>query len=181
MLSSQKVPQNNGRKNRQNNRVIDGIFLLLLAILVALSAYFHYYPEKAQVVQLGTYQNKIVNLQAGLWLTFAICFMGNILPVPTPYIVITWLVAQKYADQNFLLPFGVAFVASLGSLVGEIAGYGFGRGANELLSQQEKEQTGFFTQVVRANPKLAPLLIYLFGATPLNDDLITVPLEMIKK
>ena len=30
------------------------------------------------------------------------------------------------------------------------------------------------------HPKLAPVLIYLFGLTPLNDDMITVPLGLIK-
>jgi len=168
------------QNNRQKNRIIDAIFLLLLIILIILSAFFEKNPQKAQVIQLSTYQNRIVSLQIGLWLTFAICFVGNILPVPTPYIIITWLVAQIYMYLHPFLPFFIAFIASLGSLVGEVAGYVMGRGANELLSQKEKEQAGFFTQIIRANPKLAPLLIYLFGATPLNDDLITVPLGMVK-
>jgi len=30
------------------------------------------------------------------------------------------------------------------------------------------------------HPKIAPLLIYIFGLTPLNDDMITVPLGLIK-
>ena len=30
------------------------------------------------------------------------------------------------------------------------------------------------------HPKLAPFLIFLFGFTPLNDDMITIPLGLIK-
>ncbi len=161
-------------------RKIDIITLVLLIVLVCLSLFFRNNPEKAQVSKLSTYQAQITTLRIGLWITFIICILGNILPLPTPYVLITWLVAQTYIEQNLLIPLLVAFIASLGSLLGEITGYFIGRGAGKILEEKDYSNTNSIFIILEKNPKLAPFLIYLFGATPLNDDIITVPLGMIK-
>ncbi len=174
-------PQDQRKKLFKSTRKMDLFFLLLAVILVFFTFYFESHPEKAQIIQVSTYQEKLTNLRMGLWISFIICIVGNILPLPTPYILITWMVSQEFKSIHFLIPLLVAFISSLGSLVGEITGYFVGRGAGELIPQEEGDDSAkFFERVLISNPKTAPFLIYLFGATPLNDDLITVPLGLIK-
>jgi uncharacterized membrane protein YdjX (TVP38/TMEM64 family) len=74
----------------------------------------------------------------------------------------------------------MAFIASLGCLVGEMGGYLVGRGASEVISEEKLENLNKMQKYLIGHPKLAPLLIFFFGLTPLNDDLLIVPLGLIK-
>ena len=120
------------------------------------------------------------NLGTGLIVTFWVCLIGNLLPVPTPYTFVVCFSSLPFLEINFLIPFLVGFVASLGCLVGELGGYFIGRCASELISEERTENLKEYQQYLIKHPKLAPLLIYFFGLTPLNDDMLTIPLGLIK-
>ena len=62
----------------------------------------------------------------------------------------------------------------------QLGGYFIGRGASELISEERTEILKKYQQLLIDHPKIAPFLIYLFGLTPLNDDMITIPLGLIK-
>jgi membrane protein YqaA with SNARE-associated domain len=109
-----------------------------------------------------------------------VCLIGNLLPVPTPYTFVVCFSSQPFLEINTLVPFIIGFVASLGCLIGELIGYFVGRGAAELISEDKKENLKNYQQYLVNHPKLAPLLIYIFGLTPLNDDMLTIPLGLIK-
>ncbi|TFG13551.1 MAG: hypothetical protein EU535_04755 [Promethearchaeota archaeon] len=120
------------------------------------------------------------NLATGLLITFWVCVIGNLLPVPTPY---TWVVCYSslpFLQLNPFIPLLVGLIASLGCLVGEMGGYVIGRGATNLISDENKEYLSKMQQIINKHPKITPILIFLFGFTPLNDDLIVVPLGLIK-
>lgn len=120
------------------------------------------------------------NLGTGLLVTFWVCLVGNLLPVPTPYTFVVCFSSQPFLEINYLIPLLVGFIASLGCLVGELGGYFIGRGASELISEERTEILKKYQQFLIDHPKFAPFLIYLFGLTPLNDDMITIPLGLIK-
>jgi len=120
------------------------------------------------------------NLGTGLLVTFWVCLVGNLLPVPTPYTFVVCFSSQPFLEINYLIPLLVGFIASLGCLVGELGGYFIGRGASELISEERTEILKKYQQFLIDHPKVAPFLIYLFGLTPLNDDMITIPLGLIK-
>ena len=120
------------------------------------------------------------NLSTGLLVTFWVCLVGNLLPVPTPYTFVVCFSSQPFLEINYLIPLLVGFIASLGCLVGELGGYFIGRGASELISEERTEILKKYQQFLIDHPKVAPFLIYLFGLTPLNDDMITIPLGLIK-
>jgi membrane protein YqaA with SNARE-associated domain len=120
------------------------------------------------------------NLGTGLILTFWVCLIGNLLPVPTPYTFVVCFSSLPFLQINLFIPLLVGFIASLGCLVGELGGYFIGRGASELISEERTEILKKYQQLLIDHPKIAPFLIYLFGLTPLNDDMITIPLGLIK-
>ncbi len=119
------------------------------------------------------------NITSGLTITFMVCLAGNLLPVPTPY---SWVVCAGFGhlETSIFLPLLFAFVASIGCLIGEMGGYIVGRGTAELISEERTENLKGYQQYLVNHPKLAPFLIFLFGLTPLNDDLLIVPLGLIK-
>jgi len=106
--------------------------------------------------------------------------IGNLLPIPTPY---TWVVcygSAPFIGLNVFIPFLVGFIASLGCLVGEMGGYIVGRGAAEIIDIESKETLTGLRRYLAGHPKVAPFMIFLFGLTPLNDDLLILPLGLIK-
>jgi len=82
--------------------------------------------------------------------------------------------------MNPFIPIPVAFIASLGCMIGEIGGYAVGRGASVLISDERSQNLKKYQVFLIEHPRAAPLLIFIFGLTPLNDDFITIPLGIIK-
>ncbi|MHA2007655.1 MAG: VTT domain-containing protein [Promethearchaeota archaeon] len=156
-------------------------FFLVLMILVTILTFdltFNASHRKAieDISNYGTFQN----LGTGLLITFWVCLIGNLLPVPTPYIFVVCFSSIPFLQMNYFIPLLVGVIASLGCLVGEMGGYLVGRGASELISLQRSENLKKYQNYLVDHPKIAPLLIFIFGFTPLNDDMITVPLGLIK-
>ena len=120
------------------------------------------------------------NLFSGLAITFLVCMIGNLLPVPTPYTFVVCFGAQPFLHLNIFIPILVGLVASLGCLVGEMGGYAVGRGAAEIISEERMENLKGIQVYLVEHPKVAPFLIYLFGVSPLNDDFLTIPLGILK-
>jgi len=65
-------------------------------------------------------------------------------------------------------------------MIGEIGGYAVGRGASVLISEERSQNLKKYQLFLIEHPRAAPLLIFIFGLTPLNDDFITIPLGIIK-
>jgi len=158
----------------------DYIFLTLIIIITALSIdlFINIFHREAieNISKYDTFQN----LGTGLLITFWVCLVGNLLPVPTPYIFVVCFSSLPFLEMNIFVPLLIGFIASLGCLIGEMGGYLIGRGAAKIISDDRMENLKNYQQYLVNHPKLAPFLIFLFGFTPLNDDMITVPLGIIK-
>jgi len=120
------------------------------------------------------------NLYSGLMISFVVCLIGNLLPVPTPYTFVVCFGAQPFLQLNAFIPIVVGLIASLGCLVGEMGGYAVGRGAAEFISEERTENLKGIQLYLIEHPRVAPFLIYLFGVSPLNDDFLTIPLGILK-
>ncbi len=159
---------------------IDLILIILLIILTILSLDLLINASHREAIENISRYPQFQDLGSGLFITFLVCMIGNLLPVPTPYTFVVCFSAQPFRELNVFIPLLGGFIASLGCLVGEMGGYLVGRGASELISAQRSDTLKKYQQFLVDHPKLAPLLIYIFGLTPLNDDMITIPLGLIK-
>lgn len=158
----------------------DYIFVILIIIITIISVDLLINISHREAIENISKYAPFQNLGTGLLITFWICLVGNLLPVPTPYIFVVCFSSLPFLQISFFVPLLVGFIASLGCLVGEMGGYLVGRGAAKIISEGRLENLKNYQQYLVKHPRLAPLLIFLFGFTPLNDDMITIPLGIIK-
>ncbi|MFX1337713.1 MAG: VTT domain-containing protein [Promethearchaeota archaeon] len=159
---------------------VDIIFIFLIIILTLLSIDLLLNVSHQESIENISKYKPFQNLATGLLITFWVCIIGNLLPIPTPY---TWVVCYSstpFLSINPLIPFLVGIIASLGCLIGEMGGYVIGRSASEIISEEQKLNLRKMQDILINHPKIIPFLIFLFGITPLNDDLIIVPLGLMK-
>ena len=159
---------------------IDGTFIVIIAILTVISVDLLFNKAHQEAIENISKYEPFQNLGTGLLITFWVCVIGNLLPFPTPY---TWVVC--YSSQPFItnlfIPLLIGFIASLGCLIGVIGGYIIGRVISDtILEDTRKEKLKKFQQYLIDHPRLAPLLIFIAALTPISDDLIVIPLGIIK-
>lgn len=159
---------------------IDSVFVLFVSVLVFFSILFEFLPEYGTIVQFSTYRQYLTPLTSASLVVFFVCFLGNVLPLPTPYLLITWIASTLYRTENSWVPLWFAVIAALGAVCGEIISYWFGRGVNMVIKTEKMPQIQFFHRLLIAKPTLAPILLYFFGITPISDDVILVPLGLLK-
>ncbi|MHA2399696.1 MAG: VTT domain-containing protein [Promethearchaeota archaeon] len=159
---------------------VDYYFLVLITIITILSVDLLLNSSHRKIIEDISMYAPFQNLGIGLLITFWVCLVGNLLPVPTPYTFVVCFSSLPFLQQNALIPLLVGFIASLGCLVGEMVGYLVGRGASGIVSESRTEKLKQYQQYLEDHPKIAPFLIFLFGFTPLNDDMITIPLGLIR-
>jgi len=78
---------------------------------------------------------------------------------------------------------GIAIIGGLGCAIGELSGYIVGYGAKKLANETHSdllENVDGFGKLVLNNEKRTPLYIFIFALTPLPDDILFLPLGMIK-
>jgi membrane protein YqaA with SNARE-associated domain len=158
---------------------IDIVFIIIFAILTIISIDLLLVKEHQAAITNLWDTTPFQDISSGLAITFVICVIGNLLPVPTPY---SFVVCGGFAliATNPFIPLLFAFIASLGCLVGEMGGWFVGRGAAEVISEERAEKLKKYQDFVVRHPKLMPFLIFLAALTPINDDNITVPAGLIK-
>ncbi|MHA1144637.1 MAG: VTT domain-containing protein [Candidatus Helarchaeota archaeon] len=122
----------------------------------------------------GTLIQATTPLGMALLIVFIVCVIGNLLPLPTPYSFILIPVAAAFVPFWWL----TALVAAAGCVVGEIVGYLVGRGSREALRTKNIEKIEDIKLLAEKRPYLMMFLLYIFGATPLNDDMVTIPLGL---
>lgn len=110
----------------------------------------------------------------GLFGVFLLALVGAMsIFIPIPYtIVIFWLGAYSQWDPILLMIAG-----GLGSAVGELSGYVLGYYGRKIVSQERLRKMSF---LVKAFGRYLPVAIFLFAFTPLPDDLLIIPLGILK-
>ena len=159
---------------------IDYVFIFVLCVITIVSIDFIINESHRDLIENISRYPPFQNLGLGLLITFIICLIGNLIPFPTPYPFILCYSSLPFLSLNFFLPLLVGFIASIGSLIGEMGGYLVGRGISGLITDVKYQNLKKYQQYLIDHPKIAPFLIFVFALTPLNDDLITVPLGIIR-
>jgi len=91
--------------------------------------------------------------------------------IPIPYTIIIFLIASKY-DPTLL-----AITGGTGAAIGEFTGYILGFYGQKILSQERRRKMEF---MVKLFGRYGPLAIFIFALTPLPDDLLFIPLGILR-
>jgi len=92
---------------------------------------------------------------------------------PIPYTVVIFTLGTVEAFNPLL----IALASGVGSAVGEFSGYLLGLGGRKIISEKSKRKMDFLLKVFG---KFGPLAIFLFALTPLPDDLLFIPLGVMR-
>ena len=93
--------------------------------------------------------------------------------VPIPYtVVIFWLGASSQWD-----PFLLMIAGGFGAAIGELSGYILGYYGRRIISQERLRKMNY---LIKAFGRYLPIAIFFFAFTPLPDDLLIIPLGILK-
>ena len=113
----------------------------------------------------------------GIFLISLIGAMSIFVPIPYP-VVIFILGGVKDTLGNWVFdPFLIALAAGLGSAIGEFSGYLLGMGGRKVISDKYKKKMDFITKLFK---KYGSVAIFVFALTPLPDDLLFIPLGVMR-
>jgi membrane protein DedA with SNARE-associated domain len=119
-------------------------------------------------------------LQYGYIGIFFISLLGAtsvIIPIPSS-VVIFILGGLSDAAGNFLFePLFIAVAAGTGAAVGELSGYLIGLGGRKVIGEKYKKKMDI---LMRLFQRFGPIVIFVFALTPLPDDLLFIPLGVMR-
>lgn len=122
---------------------------------------------------------KSIAIQYQYFGIFLISFIGALSIVfPFPYTgIIFFLGGYKEGGAYVFEPVWIAVAAGIGSAIGEFSGYLLGFGGRKAISERYKKRLDL---LVRVFNKFGPVVIFLFALTPLPDDLLFIPLGVMR-
>jgi membrane protein YqaA with SNARE-associated domain len=120
-----------------------------------------------------------VGLQYGYFGVFALSLVGAmsiLFPVPDSLAVFT-LSGLRVGGNYVFEPVWIAAVAGVGSTIGEFSGYLLGFGGRKKITEKYKKNVDFLVKVFN---RFGAVAIFIFALTPLPDDLIFIPLGVMR-
>lgn len=105
---------------------------------------------------------------------FFVSFLGSVSIIfPVPYT----LIILGLGISGLVDPLTLTVAGGLGSAVGEFSGYALGYFGARLISEERRRKMEFFVKIF---DKFGPVAVFLFALTPLPDDLIFIPLGILR-
>ncbi len=120
-----------------------------------------------------------LSIQYGYFGIFLISLIGAVsIFIPIPYTVVIFTLGGYRANGNLVFePVWIAVAAGIGSAVGEFSGYLLGFGGRRAIGGKFKKKMEVLVKVFN---KFGPLVIFVFALTPLPDDLLFIPLGVMR-
>ena len=113
-------------------------------------------------------------LQYGYFGIFLISLLGAssvFVPIPSTIVIFT------LGGLSTFDPLWIAVAAGTGAAIGEFSGYLIGFGGRRIISEKQKTKMDFLTKLFK---KFGPIVIFVFALTPLPDDLLFIPLGVMR-
>jgi membrane protein YqaA with SNARE-associated domain len=94
--------------------------------------------------------------------------------IPIPYTVIIFCLGMQ---RNLFNPFLLAISGCVGSAIGEFTGYFLGYFGRTVISEKQQKKMNYVLKLFR---KYGAISIFIFALTPLPDDLLLIPLGIMR-
>ena len=120
-----------------------------------------------------------LSLQYGYFGIFLISLIGALsIFFPVPYTVVIFTLGGLKTGESWVFePAWIALAAGIGSAIGEFSGYLLGFGGRKAISERYKKKMEF---LMRVFDRFGPIVIFFFALTPLPDDLLFIPLGVMR-
>lgn len=106
---------------------------------------------------------------------FLASLIGNLtLFVPIPYLALVFTISMKAVNTNLSI---LALIGALGGTIGKFLSYAVGYGGGVALGKKYEKRFNSLKKLLGGSPFIAA---FLFAASPLPDDLIFIPLGVIR-
>ena len=123
------------------------------------------------VLDLWSWMDRVVSTYGYIGF-FIISIFGNLTVIfPVPYTI------TIYAAGGRLDPLLLGLVCGLGAGIGEFSAYLVGRGGRELVEEKYGRRLESMKRLIQ---RYGALAIIVFAATPLPDDLLLIPLGLLR-
>jgi len=93
--------------------------------------------------------------------------------IPIPYTVVIFILGGLPSFDPLL----IAVAAGAGAAIGEFSGYLIGFGGRRVIGDKYKKKMDFLTKLFK---RYGPIAIFVFALTPLPDDLLFIPLGIMR-
>lgn len=130
----------------------------------------------SEILQQISKWMEILAQQYGYFGIFLISLLGaSSIIFPIPYTVIIFTLGGT--SKGVFEPLWIAVAAGLGSAIGEFSGYLLGFGGRKAISEKYKRKMEFLVKVFE---RYGWISIFVFALTPLPDDLLFIPLGVMR-
>ena len=98
--------------------------------------------------------------------------------VPIPSTVVIFILGAAKVSGNWLFdPLLLGLFAGLGATIGEFSGYLIGFGGRKVIGEKYKKKMDILMKLFK---RFGPVIIFIFALTPLPDDLLFIPLGVMR-
>jgi len=120
-----------------------------------------------------------LSIQYGYFGIFLISLVGALsILVPIPYTVVVFTLGGLQDGNSYVFePVWIALAAGIGSAVGEFSGYLLGFSGRKVISERYRKKMDILVKVFN---RFGPITIFIFALTPLPDDLLFIPLGIMR-
>ncbi len=151
---------------------------VLAVLLISFAAALRAPPVAAHLAALNSALYAFA-VRFGFAGAFVISFAASAsILVQIPYAPPVMVLAYQSQGPGWLM--ALTLVTGLGLTAGELVPYLIGRGLHRTVPGAWGDRLPALRAFIRRRPRLIPLLVFVFAATPLPDDVLLVPLGMMK-
>lgn len=149
---------------------------LSFGILLVYATFFALFPGLDDSIYTGFDRLRTYALENGLMGMFVLSVAAN----ATVFINIPYSSVAVLLAGLGLNPLLIALVAGVGAMIGEIVDYLIGLGSGKLISRGREQLFADIRRLLEHKRYLAPVMIFIFGALPIPDYILLVPLGVVR-
>lgn len=150
--------------------IASGVLLLLYVVI------FFMFPGIDAAITNAVVRMREYALHNGMWGLFVFSLFANV----TVFINIPYSSAAVLLGGLGLHPWLIAVVAGFGAMIGQWAAYLVGYGGGRMIARGQEGRFDAMRKFLEQRRYLTPWLVFFFAAIPIPDEMLLIPLGVIR-